>query len=89
MFVDPDALPDDLSRVVRSLRRNRVPETFRGIPGDEIHRWLPKVGRKNKFPSRLKAFRLKPEDLRLLEHLSKTLELSETDVIRRGLRALL
>ena len=89
MLVDPDALPDDLRRVVRRLRRNLVPDTFRGIPGADVYRWLPKVGQKDKFPARLKSFRLKPDDLRLLEHLSQTLGLSETDVIRRGLRALL
>jgi hypothetical protein len=39
-------------------------------------------------PARLKAFRLRPEDQRLLSELSQRLDLSETDVIRRGLRAL-
>jgi hypothetical protein len=89
VFVDPDDLPDDLRRVVRRLRRNLVPENFRGIPGADVYRWLPKVGHKDTFPARLKSFRLKPDDLRLLEHLSQTLGISETGVIRRGLRALL
>ena len=88
MFVDPHDLPDDLSRVVRRLRRNLVPETFRGIPGPDVYRWLPMVGHKDKLPARLKSFRLKPDDLRLLERLSKTNGISETEVIRRGLRAL-
>jgi hypothetical protein len=89
MFVDPHDLPDDLSRVVRRLRRNLVPETFRGIPGPDVYRWLPRVGRKDKLPARLKSFRLKPDDLHLLQHLSQTKGVSETEVIRRGLRALL
>ena len=89
MLVDPDDLPDDLRRVVRRLQRNGVPEAFRGIPGADVYRWLPRVGHKDKFPARLKSFRLKPDDLQLLEHLSQTLGISETDVIRRGLRALL
>jgi hypothetical protein len=89
MIADPHDLPDDLDRVVRRLRRNLVPETFRGIPGADVYRWLPKVGQRDKVPARLKSFRLKPDDLRVLEHLSRTLGISETDVIRRGLRALL
>jgi hypothetical protein len=89
MFTETRQLPDDLRRVVRHLRRNVVPEDFRGIRGADIYRWLPKVGQKDKFPSRAKSFRLKPEDVRLLEHLTRELGISETDVIRRGLRALL
>jgi hypothetical protein len=58
------------------------------LTGVDLYRCLPRVGRRNKFPSRPKSFRLKPEDVRLLEHLSNELGISETDVIRRGLRAL-
>jgi hypothetical protein len=89
MWVDPHHLPDDLNRVVRRLRRNLEPENFRGIPGTDVYRWLSRVGRRNKLPSRLKAFRLKPEDVRLLEHLSHELRATQTEVLRRGLRALL
>ncbi len=89
VFVKPHRLPQDLDRVVRRLRRNLVPEDFRGIPGADIHRWVPRVGQKNKFPARAKSFRLKPDDIRLLERLANDLRISETDVIRRGLRALL
>ena len=89
VFVNRHELPRDLDRVVRRLRRNLVPEDFRGIPGQDIHRWVPRVGQKNKFPARPKSFRLKPEDIRLLERLAHDLRISETDVIRRGLRALL
>jgi hypothetical protein len=88
MLVQTSELPDDLRRVVRRLRRNLVPENFRGIRGEDIYRRLASVGQKDKFPARPKSFRLKPEDVRLLEHLSHELGISETDVIRRGLRAL-
>jgi hypothetical protein len=89
MFTETNDLPEDLGRVVGDLRRDRVPSDFRGLPGADIHRWLRRVGRKDKLPALLKSFRFKPEDLRLLDHLSKELGLSQTDVIRRGLRALL
>jgi hypothetical protein len=39
-------------------------------------------------PALLKSVRFTPEDLRLLEHFAQKLGLSQTDVIRRGLRAL-
>jgi hypothetical protein len=89
MLADPTDVPDDLRHVVRCLARNLVPPDFRGIPGADMYRWLPKVGRKGKLPARLKSFRLKPEDVHLLAHLARQLGISETDVVRRGLRALL
>lgn len=88
MLTETTQLPDDLRRVVRKLRRNVVPEDFRGIPGADIYRWLPRVGQKNKYPSRAMSFRLKSEDVRLLEDLAHDLGISETEVIRRGLRTL-
>jgi hypothetical protein len=89
MFVAAQALPEDLALVVRRLRRNLEPPAFRGIPGPDLYRWLPRVGRKEKLPARLKSFRFKPEDLELLRHLTESLGISETEVLRRGLRALL
>ncbi len=83
------SLPPDLDRAVRKLRRNLEPDEFRGIPGRKLHEWLPRVGRKNAVPARLKSFRFKPADLQLLEALSDKLGVSETEVVRRGLRALL
>ncbi len=88
MFEMTSELPEDLERVVAELRRGRVPGTFREIPGSDVHRWLLRVGRPGKVPALLKSFRFTPEDLRLLEHLAEKLSLSQTDVIRRGLRAL-
>ncbi len=88
LFVDPRALPDDLAQVVAALRRNEVPPDFRGAPGDKLHRWLSSVGRKSEPPSRLKAFRLQSNDLELLTKLRDELGISETAVLRRGLRAL-
>jgi hypothetical protein len=88
LFVDTQDVPEDLARVVAALRRNDVPTSFRGIPGDKIYRWLGEVGRTPGPPSRLKAFRLQASDLALLERLRDELEITETAVLRRGLRAL-
>lgn len=88
LFVDVRNLPDDLAQVVAALRRNEVPPDFRGAPGDKLQRWLGSVGRKSGLPSRLKAFRLQPSDLSLLARLRDELGITETAVLRRGLRAL-
>ena len=89
MFTAVTQLPDDLAAAVCKLRRNLHPEEFRGIPGDALYRWLPLVGRKGKVPATPKTFRLTQEDVTLLRALAKQHGISETDVIRRGLRALL
>ncbi|MBK7581069.1 MAG: hypothetical protein IPI67_12750 [Myxococcales bacterium] len=88
LFVDARALPPDLAQAVRALRRGEPPEDFRGIPGRDLVKWLPRVGRKDKLPSLTKAFRLRQEDLKLLARLSHQLGITETDVVRRGLRSL-
>lgn len=88
LFVDARDLPHDLGEVVAALRRNEVPPDFRGTPGAKMHRWLSAVGRKAEPPSRLKAFRLQASDLALLTRLRDELGISETAVLRRGLRAL-
>lgn len=87
IFVGVRDLPADLDAVVRTLRRDETPSDFRGIPGEEVRRWVPRVGRKDKLPSQLKAFRFGASDLRLLRQLASDLEISETEVLRRGLRA--
>jgi hypothetical protein len=88
MFVRVASLPVDLGQAVEALQRDREPLEFRGIAGKDVHRWLRRVGQKGKAPSRLKSFRFTPDDQRLLQHLVQELGLSETDVLRRGLRAL-
>lgn len=88
LFTSVAALPPDLEAVVAELRRDREPPEFRGIPGRDVHRWLTRVGRRGKVPARLKSFRFTPEDQRLLEHLAAKLGLTETEVLRRALRAL-
>ena len=88
LFAKLDALPQDLAPVVAELRRDREPPAFRGIPGRDVHRWLARVGRRGKVPARLKSFRFTPEDQRLLEHLAAKLAVTETEVLRRALRAL-
>lgn len=89
LFLASSKIPEDLEQALRRLRRNAVPEPFRGIPGQDVYRWLTRVGRQKTAPARLKSFRLKPDDLRLLSALSKELGVTETEVVRRGLRALL
>lgn len=88
LFVDARALPDDLAQVVDDLRKHRPPSDFRGVPGASLVRWLGSVGHRGKLPSRLKAFRLQADDLMLLRNLSQELGMTETAVVRRGLRAL-
>ena len=69
--------------------RNLRPEDFRGVPGDRVYRWLSEAGPRKGVPARLKSFRLKADDLRLLRALADELGVTETEVVRRGLRALL
>lgn len=88
LFTDASALPQDLAMVIDDLRRHRQPQDFRGMSGASIARWVGSVGRRGKLPSRLKAFRFQAEDLALLRDLSDKLGLTETAVVRRGLRAL-
>lgn len=87
-FRRAEALPRDLAEVVHALERNKLPPNFRGIPGEDLARWVPRVGRKNKLPSRLKSFRFTSDDLRLLAQIRDDLGTTETEVVRRGLREL-
>lgn len=88
LFESVRELPEDLRDAVRSLRRNETPAPFRGIPGEDLLRWLPLVGHRGKVPTRTKPFRLRPEDLLLLRELSERLGVTETEVVRLGLRQL-
>ena len=88
LFVDRTELRDDLAQVVRSLRRAEVPSDFRGIPGADLARWLPRLGRSGTVPSRLRCFRFSAEESRLLSQLSRELKTTEVAVLRRALREL-
>jgi len=81
-------VPADLAEVLERLRRNERPPDFRGIPGAKLQEWVPRVGHKGKLPTQLKAFRFRKDDVDLLEEIAAERGLSETDVIRAGLRAL-
>jgi hypothetical protein len=87
-FEDATALPDDLAQVVRALRRAEAPPDFRGIPGNDLTRWLPRLGRSGTVPSRLRSFRFSAEESRLLSQLSRELHTTEVAVLRRSLREL-
>lgn len=88
LFQDVTDLPDDLADVVAHLRKNREPPPLRGVEGAAMLRWLPSVGHRGKVPSVLKSFRLQAGDVKLLETLSEELGISQTEVLRRGLRQL-
>lgn len=81
-------LPPDLQSVVHALKKNCLPPDFRGLPGKSLAQWVPRLGHRNKLPTQLKSFRLRPEDIQLLSELAKERGFSETDVVRAGLRAL-
>lgn len=87
-FDDASALPDDLAQVVWALRRAETPTEFRGIPGADLARWLPRLGRSGAAPSRLRCFRFSADESRLLSQLSRELDTTEVAVLRRALREL-
>jgi hypothetical protein len=87
-MIEYGKVPPDLERVLDQLRHNETPPDFRGIPGGKLQEWIPRVGHKGKLPTQLKAFRFKKEDVDLLEELAAERGITETDVIRAGLRAL-
>ncbi len=88
LFIDLEPMPDDLLAAVGALRKNQRPDAFRGIPGAALLRWLPAVGHKNKLPTQLRSFRLRVEDLDLLDRLAESQKSSRTQVLRRALREL-
>jgi hypothetical protein len=87
-MIEHSSVPTDLDRVLDHLRRNETPPDFRGIPGEKLQEWVPRIGHKGKLPTQLKAFRFRKEDVDLLEEIAKERGLTETDVVRAGLRAL-
>jgi hypothetical protein len=88
LFTQTEVLPADLAAAVRRLRRNLVPEPFRGIDGERLLSWLPRVGRKGRVPSRLKSFRLHTNELEQLASLAAHFGVTETEVLRLALQAL-
>lgn len=87
-FEDAAALPDDLAAAVRALKRGEIPDEFRGLPGADLARWVPRLGRQGTVPSRLRCFRFSADDSRLLAQLSRELGTTEVAVLRRSLREL-
>lgn len=87
-FTDVRQMPEDLRRVVNRLRRGAVPEPFRGVPGESVFRWLTPLARSPRPLRLVRSFRFSEEDSRLLAALSEQHGVSETEVVRRGLRAL-
>jgi hypothetical protein len=87
-MIEYGKVPPDLDRVLDQLRHNQTPRDFRGIPGEKLQEWIPRIGQKGKLPTQLKAFRFRKEDVDLLEQIATKRGLTETDVVRAGLRAL-
>lgn len=81
-LIEHATIPRDLEVVLEQLRRNEVPPDFRGIPGEKLLEWVPRVGHKGKLPTQLKAFRFRKEDVDLLEELAAGRGLTEADVVR-------
>jgi hypothetical protein len=88
IFDTVERLPEDLRATVAAVKKNRQPDNFRGIPGADLLRWLPLIGRKNRLPSQLRSYRMQTQDLAILERLSEALGLSHAAVLRRSLREL-
>ena len=88
LFEDPRGLPPDVAAVTAALRRNETPPPLRGIEPAALEKWVPLIGRPGKRPSRLKSFRMTPEDLLVLDEVCEQLGVTETDAVRQGLRAL-
>src|SRR5690606_35624592 len=86
-MIEYGKVPPDLDRVLDQLRHNEMPRDFRGIPGEKLLEWIPRIGQKGKLPTQLKAFRFRKEDVDLLEQIATKRGLTETDVVRAGLRA--
>jgi len=85
-FIKLTKTPPDLETVLRQMRHNRVPDAFRGMPGEKLMEWIPKIGHKDKLPSRLKSFRFQADDVKILEELTKREGKNETEVVREALR---
>jgi hypothetical protein len=89
LFRDPQNMPEDLADVVQALREGREVPAFRGIPAQDLQRWVPLLGHRGKQPSVVKSFRLRASEVKLLADLRAELGLgSEVEVIRAALRAL-
>ncbi|MBI2609460.1 MAG: hypothetical protein HYW47_07715 [Deltaproteobacteria bacterium] len=78
--------PKDLIQVIKELKKGRAHSIFRGVLPYQYERWLERVGRKGKRPGVLKTFRLKQEDLKMLQMLQKKWNITEISVIRKVLK---
>lgn len=86
LFLQTRPLPADLELVIRDIKRGKPEREFRGIPAEKYAAWEKLV--RHHGPEQLsvaKTFRLKKEDLSLLESLKKKWAMSETDVLRKAL----
>lgn len=82
-------MPEDLLQVVRDVRNDIACTAFRGMQPQSYLRWVPHIGRKDRYPSVMKSYRWQKEDLMLLRSLEKAIGAdSQVDLIRHSLRAL-
>lgn len=83
-----DNMPNDLKETIHMLKRGETDLEFRGMPLKKCAEWLPHVGRKGVLPSAVKSFRLSQEEQEILQTLSASKKISESEVIRMALQRL-
>ncbi len=87
-FDKTEDMPDDLADILHAIRHGVADQDFRGIPAHDYLAWVPRIGQKGKEPTLPKTFRFRQEDVALLRSLASALGTTQSDVIRRSLRAL-
>ena len=78
-------LPDDLERIIWSIKKGAAKEDFRGVPANKYLYWIDKVGHKGKQTNLLKTFRFSTDDVTLLNELKQRTSLSEIEILRLAL----
>ena len=81
-------MPEDLVDILHAIRHGVATQDFRGIPAKDYLAWVPRIGQKGKEPTLPKTFRFRQDEVALLRSLASALGTTETDVVRRSLRAL-
>lgn len=86
-FFTFQTLPHDLETVVQEIKRGKAKSTYQGFEAKDYERWVPSIGRQDTYPRIMKSFRLKREDITLLEKLQKKTGQSKTQIIREAIHS--